>query len=798
MRYFSIPAMSARFWMYAFRGHTPTLWIHASSIGEVLVAARLVRGMKAPPLPWILTVQTPSGLSVARTQLPEVPSFLAPVDLSGAVMRCFVSLRPAVLLLIESELWPTLLSTAHAQALPVMVVNASLSWRSYERYRQLQRFVEPLLKPLQIWARSPDELQRFLRLGVPPEQCRLLGELKRLPLSTSPNAPVSTLTETLRRWRTHFPLLIAASTHPSEERLILRVVERLRLQQPMLRLLLVPRHPSRVANEQVFEGFPRCSERAQWLNLDTLGLTVVLDSVGELRALYPLASAVIVGGSFVPVGGHNVLEVAEAGIVSLVGPHTKQIQMDVEALHRGAICHACADEEELYAKLTQVLAEPPDPARVRAIYVSQLELPALQARLHELEQQIQALAQAASHAHQNPPLIAVPNPALPTALPTKSREGLGSAMPSDMELAARGRRFRWLAQAQRWMRSGLLQPLLMLLSLLFLGGGVVRRGLYWLGVFPQARVPARIISVGGLESGGVGKTPVVKWLAEHLTPVTILSRGYGGAATGYPREVNKNISFLECGDEPILLKQSLNNVRVVVDPQRVRAARWVCALESEKAMENPIMILDDGFQHHALARDLDIVVVRPQPPEKLLPRGTRREPLWSLQRAHIVWCHENGLEGEVDAWWRSHTTALEVRSRLTLTGAKPLAGGSRMGLEGLRAAGPLGLVTGIAHPQRVRQLLADEGLEVAHHDSFPDHHIFDRATLEKLEQEALLRGIESLVTTEKDAARLGWWSSEARLPWYVLSTCLEVVKGEEALWALLRLLGCEKPPSGTV
>lgn len=792
MRYFSYPAISARFWMYAFRGHTPTLWIHASSIGEVLVAARLVQSLKTPPLPWILTVQTPSGLAVARAQLPEVPSFLAPLDFSGAVMRCFVSLRPAILLLIESELWPTLLSTAHAQALPVMVINASLSLRSYKRYRQIQRFVEPLLKPLRIWARSTEELQRFQRLGVPPEQCWLLGELKRLPLAPPPNVPVSTLAEVLRRWCADFPLLIAASTHASEERLLLRVVERLRRQQPMLRLLLVPRHPTRVSKEQIFNEFPRCSERSQWLNVDTLGLTMVLDSVGELRALYPLASAVVVGGSFVPVGGHNVLEVAEAGIVSLVGPHTEQIQEDVEALQRGAICYACVDEEELEAKLLHVLAAPPEPSQVRAVFASQLELPVLQARLQVLEQHMMALAESALHTHRRQPFAALPRPALP------AWNRLSSAVPSDVELARRGRRIRWLARMQPWMTAVPLQPLLMLLSLLFLVGGTVRRGLFGLGAFSQTRVPARVISVGGLESGGVGKTPVVKWLAERLAPVTILSRGYGGAGIGYPREVNADISFLECGDEPLFLKQSLNNVRVVVDPQRVRAARWVCASEGKRTKESPIILLDDGFQHHALARDLDIVVVRSQPPERLLPRGGRREPLWCLQRAHIVWCHENGLEGEVDGWWRPYTTALEVRSRLRLTGALPLAGGPDVGLEVLRAAGPLGLITGIAHPQRVRQLLAGEGLVVAHHDCFPDHHIFDRATLENLEQTALLRGIQSLVTTEKDAARLGWWSSQARLTWYVLATRLEVVKGEEALWALLRLLGCEKPLSETV
>lgn len=791
-----------RFWMYAFHGRCASIWLHAASVGEVQLVARLLIAAPLASSPLVLTVQTPAGLSLARQLMPAIPSFLAPIDLSGPVSRCFQALQPAVLILIETELWPQLLSSAHARRVPVVVVNASLSPRSFRRHRYIQSYREPLFKPLHIWARTSEDLERFVTLGVQRSQARLLGELKRLPLP----APEPKLPPLLEDWLREGPLLIAASTHPSEEALLLECVQKVRAYVPALKLLLAPRHPARVVREQIFHGLPRRSQLSQGFNSAMLGQTLVLDTVGELRGLYAWASLVVVGGSFVPVGGHNVWEVAEAGVSSLVGPFTEQITEELRVLQKAGLCRVCADAAALPAALMEGLSSPLARELVQSRVAALLEVAHTRAQLPPLREQLKAWLVEAQRLRQEAPSFQLANPQHSGMEPP---EPLSSApTPTVQEEMARAemvwsprRRLRFVAFAQRVAAFRPLRPLLALLSWMLLVIWGVRQGLYRVGLWAQVRVNARVISVGGLESGGLGKTPVVAWLAERLENTTILTRGYGGSATVHPCLVHADTPSYLCGDEAHFLRNRLKNVPVVVDPQRVRAARWICerlALvtpkphEGEPAQKQPLLILDDGFQHQALARDLEIVVVRPQPPEALLPLGQRREPLSSLHRAHLIWCHENGTEGEV-GWWRPHTTAMEVRSRLRLVGVRPLAGGELFPLDGLASKPGWGLVTGIAHPERVPISLNNAGISTQHHWIFPDHHPFEEEELRQLELEASQRGLQALLTTEKDGARLEGWASRARLPWYVLQTQLEVLEGEERLRSLLGLLGCAIP-----
>ena len=301
------------------------LWVHAVSVGEAVAAASLVRELRSrhPGLPAVVTTTTPTGAEqVAALLGDDVLHLYCPWDMPGAVQRFLGRVRPQLLLLMETELWPNLLCHCHRRSIPVLLLNARLSERSARRYGRIAPLSRPMLRRLEkVAAQTQADAARFQRLGLPAQRVQVSGSIKfDLRLSDTQRHQAAALR---REWGETRPVWVAASTHAGEEAMVLEACRALRARFPSLLLVLAPRHPERFAAAEALcrtWGLPPV-RRTGGRRPEPEDAVLLADTMGELRLLLGTADCAFVGGSLVPAGGHNMLEAAVWGVPVLTGPH---------------------------------------------------------------------------------------------------------------------------------------------------------------------------------------------------------------------------------------------------------------------------------------------------------------------------------------------------------------------------------------------------------------------------------------------------------------------------------------------
>jgi len=339
-------------------GGRTSIWIHAVSVGEVLAARALVGPLKErfPGRPIFVSTTTATGNAVARQSVRAADGLLfAPFDWPGPVRRALAAVDPALLVLVETELWPNLIHEARRRGTRVALVNGRISPRSYPRYRRIRRFLRPMLAEVDVFLMQGEaHARRVTDMGAPPDRVKVTGNLKFDSLGEA-----RTPEPLARLIGGGGPLWVAGSTAPGEEELVLRALREVRKREPRVRLLLAPRHPERfgeaaaLAEAAGFRVARRSSLARPWADEDVL----ILDTIGELAQVYPLASVVFVGGSLVAAGGHNILEAAVAGKATIVGPHMENFQeVADEFLAEGALVQV-GSAEELAGEVAGLLAD---------------------------------------------------------------------------------------------------------------------------------------------------------------------------------------------------------------------------------------------------------------------------------------------------------------------------------------------------------------------------------------------------------------------------------------------------------
>jgi 3-deoxy-D-manno-octulosonic-acid transferase len=338
------------------------IWVHGASVGEIRAASRLIDRLQKGGRPVITSTATLAGREVMRRARPEVPCHLAPIDHPWCVEAALTRARPAALVLIETELWPSWLAAAARRGIPVAVVSGRISDRSYPRYRWIQPIIAPTLRRISaLGARTPQDAERFLALGAPRERVSVTGDLKLEPAQE--NRP---LAPDLARVLGAARLIVAGSTHAGEEAAALGSLAQAVEAGIPAALVLAPRHLGREAE---ITRLVRASGRA--LRRRTLpgtaplqpGEVLLLDSVGELASLYTRAEVAFVGGTLAPVGGHNVLEPVFAGRPVLFGPHTQNARHSAEILEAVGAGIRVADAEQLARAVVALLADPEEARR---------------------------------------------------------------------------------------------------------------------------------------------------------------------------------------------------------------------------------------------------------------------------------------------------------------------------------------------------------------------------------------------------------------------------------------------------
>lgn len=341
---------------------SPSIWVHAVSVGEVVAASSLIAALREryPQFPIVVTTVTPTGAQRVRDLFgDDVLHSYAPYDMLGSVRRFFRRMQPRLAIVMETELWPNMYAECGARGVPLVLANARISPRSVERYRRfIGLFRQALSHGIVIAAQSPQDAARFASLGASEERTHVTGNLKA-DLEFPPG-----MTDAGREFRTASmatrPVWVAASTHAGEEEAAINAHQDVRARLPDALLILVPRHPERFAG--VAETLQRHHVAFRRRSLDEVpaptDAVYLADSLGELPMFYAAADVAFVGGSLVPIGGHNLLEPAALGMPVVTGPHNFNSEDIAQLLLEAGGLEVVAGEAELGPAVATLLADP--------------------------------------------------------------------------------------------------------------------------------------------------------------------------------------------------------------------------------------------------------------------------------------------------------------------------------------------------------------------------------------------------------------------------------------------------------
>ncbi len=303
-------------------------WLHAVSVGEVAVALKLASALRAlqPDLHCVLTTTTTTGFALAnKNASPWIEVMYTPLDFWPIIRRAFAVIRPARILLIEAEVWPNLVAEAHARRIPIALVNARLSPRSEKRFRLFRSLVAPTFRLLDlVCVQELEDVDRWRQLGVERNRIRHTGSIKYDPAGLAERIDTGGIDASDLDAFAERPVLFGGSTHRGEEEILAKVFLKLRQEFPLLCLFIAPRHVERL--REIRAQLEALSLHVQLATeVATLGDAkpecVLLDTTGELRNWYPIATVVFIGKSLMAHGGQNPVEPIIGGKPVIFGPH---------------------------------------------------------------------------------------------------------------------------------------------------------------------------------------------------------------------------------------------------------------------------------------------------------------------------------------------------------------------------------------------------------------------------------------------------------------------------------------------
>ena len=336
------------------------LWLHAASVGETRMAAILISHLRKhrPNIRLHTTVMTEAGFETAGRLLAgkSTVSYF-PLDVAPLLKRLFATLKPQAVVIAETEIWPNMVRAAAEQEVPLVLVNGRMSERAFGRYKKIRGTLQALLaRYTRLFLRSEVDRKRFAHFGVTPEQMVVVGDMKF-------DAPLVPRTEGRRReirFRAgvpdNAPLLVAGSTRPGEEAMLLEMFAGLRAEIPRLRLLLAPRHLERLDEVAELLRQSGASFRRYTDEKNDEATVILVDRMGLLTDLYLAADLAFVGGTLVAVGGHNLLEPVWTGTPVLFGPHTANVAEAAAYIAEHNYGARAADSQEIRRLMQEFFA----------------------------------------------------------------------------------------------------------------------------------------------------------------------------------------------------------------------------------------------------------------------------------------------------------------------------------------------------------------------------------------------------------------------------------------------------------
>jgi 3-deoxy-D-manno-octulosonic-acid transferase len=698
------------------------IWLHAVSVGEVASALPLIRAYRAesPKIPIFVSTTTVAGRRAAALKLAGLADayFYCPFDYAWCVRRVLRALRPSLVIVLETEIWPNLYAESKRFGASLALVNARISSRTWQRYRANRWLFGPVLRLADIvLPQTPKDRDRYIRMSVPPASLYLEGNLKY-------DAPAASKRVDLPTFGASKVWIAASTVGPNEagsierhtideDDIVIEAFRQLGKRYPKLLMILAPRQQDRfdlvaakLKNADVpflrrTDLDPNVIPSFSLPNLPLPGV-LLLDSIGDLAGLYHLADVAFVGGSIAPRGGHNILEPAAASVPVVVGQHMQNFETIAADFLAAEALVQIRRPSELETSIDDLLA---DPERAKAIG----------ARGRAIVEQQQGVS---FH------IVARLRPIYNTATPILAK-------------------------------SFLTRLLLTPLAILWEAGGFLKRHR---SLRHLKRLPVPVISVGGITVGGSGKTPFVNYLAgllrsRGLRPA-ILTRGY------HRRSSAKTMIFAAGADVPPALTgdEAQMFLHAGVAAVGIGADRFEAASLLLKHVPADVFLLDDGFQHARLARDVDVVLIDGLDPfgqYGTVPVGRLRESLSALARASVFIVTRVTSPDRfraISAELARYNPAAPVFQTSTVTRRWRTCSVNKRAEALLQ--GPVAAFCGLGNPQAFLNTLETLNLEVVFSWAFTDHHVYSPVEIQRLRQNAEANGASVLVTTEKDRMNL--------------------------------------------
>ena len=785
------------------------IWVHAASVGEIVATSPLVREFRKvfPDSPILVSVVTTGGYEMAHRIIKDADAIIYfPLDLPFLASRVVGRIRPRVFLPVETELWPNFLKKAKQLDVPVMMVNGRISDRSVKQYKYLFGMLREMIGTVKCFAmQSSIDADYIMRLGAPRELVTVTGNTKFDQAYTSVSAEErAALIEELGLSGAS-RIMIAGSTHRGEEELVLAAFKAVREKDPGVRLIIAPREVLRTLEVEHLcrkAGFTVTTRKELQKGDAARGEDIViLDTVGELGRVYGLGDVIYIGGSLIPHGGHNILEPAAHGKAIIVGNQMFNFK-DIHALfrNRNAVV-TVTNGEELTRETLRLFGDAAERARLEAetlaiinenkgaseksarILVEMLET-------YESRRSIRAQERIVGHRVRATQKVA-------------NFQTYFIDLVHDKEVRGISRR--------------LIMGVFYVFSLIYEQLVNLKLTMYRWGWAKKERLDCYVISLGNVTVGGPGKTPTAQHLAREISDmgyrVAILNRGYRAKWRGEVGIVSDGRTLKmdaeTAGDEAFMLAKHLPNVPVLIGAQRAVTGRY--AIEHFGA---EVAILDDGYQHWQLARDMDILLVDAVNVfgnGYLLPRGTLREPLSHIDRADVCLMTkvDQAAPGAIAHIWETFRSynqdGLVLESihqprqfvRLSDWYEDIAAGGVPVTeMEGKKVLA----VSAIGNPASFEQTLADLGIEMVESMRYPDHHDYGERDMAEVLYRAETLGVEAIVITEKDAVKVPGDVVRAkwRIPMYVISVEVTLQKGREEFFQELKRQLAEKLRGGNM
>ena len=763
------------------------IWVHAASVGEIVAASPLITEFhkKFPQSPILVSVFTSSGYEMANRIIKDADSIIHfPFDLPWLSANLVYRVRPRVFMPVETELWPNFLRACKKLDIPVLMVNGRISDKSVKRYRYLYSLWDEILSSIKVFAmQSKVDADNILKLGADPALVTVTGNTKFDQTYTNVSEAEKHNLLLELGLGDNQGVFLAGSTHKGEEEHVLKAYNDIKRVFPEAKLVIAPRSVLRtnaildLCDQYCFTAVTRTQLQEQY---STGHDVVILNTIGELGKMYSVGDVIFVGGSLIPHGGHNILEPAAHGKAIIVGPNMFNFK-DTHVLFKNRNAVVTVKNGADLAKEALKLFQDDD-------------------ERHRMEEETLAICRENRGAAErtadilNDLLIKVEQNKV------KATDKLENFQTYFMQLVHN-------KEPQGLLTRGIV-IILYLLSHVYSVLVNLKLDCYKFGIIQSKKLDCFVISLGNITVGGTGKTPTAQHLAKYIRDlgyrVVILNRGYRAKWQGEVGLVSdgKHI-YMEAdqaGDEAYMLAKHLPEVPVLIGPDRSKTGQY--AVEHFGA---EVAILDDGFQHWKLKRDVDVVLIDSVNlfgNGYVLPRGTLREPITHLERADVCLMTkvDQGLPGfnkyirDQIAKYGSNPIVVESihhpQSCIELCDWKRNIADEGMPISTIKGKKVVAL-SAIGNPTSFEQTVCSTGAEIIESFRFPDHHEYTQEEMVDAMEQAVRQGAEAIVTTEKDAVKLPMEflaavPEERAIPVYILTVEVVLQDGKTEFEQLLK------------